>query len=270
MVKDRTYSALESRAKAQQPTAGRAYGYRNGGVIESEAAVVREIFERFADGASTRDVAKVLNARGVPSPGSSWDRVTRRASGWMGSGIRVIIRNERYRGVVHWNTSEWRKDCDSGKRTRHLRPRSEWITHADESLRIVSDDLWSRAQERMRGQQLAPVRSGFRPKYLLSGLLRCDVCHAHYIGVNGREYGCSSHRDGGGCSNAVRVRRDHVQHVIVDPVKDDLLAPARIERMAAEMQIYYAIRPRHCRRERLSSRVSFRNLAPESSACGSG
>lgn len=241
MVKDRTYAALESRAKDKRPTGGRAYGYRDGAVNDDEAAIVCEIFERFADGASTRSIAKELNDRGVPSPGSSWDRVTRRASGWMGSGIRVMVRNERYRGVVHWNTSEWRKDCDSGKRTRVMRERSEWITHTDESLRIVSDDLWDRAQLRMRGPQTA-VRSGFKPKYLLSGILRCDVCHAHYIGVNGREYGCSSHRDGGGCSNAVRVRRDHIQHVLVDPVTDKLLAPARVELMVREMRSYYAER----------------------------
>ena len=25
----------------------------------------------------------------------------------MGSGIRVIVRNERYRGIFWWNASEW-------------------------------------------------------------------------------------------------------------------------------------------------------------------
>jgi hypothetical protein len=30
----------------------------------------------------------------------------------MGSGVRVILHNERHRGVVQWNTSEWRKDPD--------------------------------------------------------------------------------------------------------------------------------------------------------------
>jgi site-specific DNA recombinase len=239
MVKDRTYAALESRAKDKRPTGGRAYGYREGAVVESEAAVVREIFERFAEGASTRTIAKELNARGVPSPGSSWDRITRRASGWMGSGIRVIVRNERYRGVVHWNTSEWRKDCDSGKRSRHPRPRSEWITHTDESLRIVSDQLWQRAQRQTQPSQDVRFRTGGKPKYLLSGLLRCDVCGAHYTITDQRSYGCSSHHDGGGCSNAIRVRRDHIQHVLVDPVKNDLRAPDRVQRIAAEMQSYY-------------------------------
>jgi hypothetical protein len=61
----------------------------------------------------------------------------------------VILHNERYRGVLQWNTSEWRKDPDTGKRRRVMRPRAEWITHVDESLRIISDDLWERAQRAM-------------------------------------------------------------------------------------------------------------------------
>jgi DNA invertase Pin-like site-specific DNA recombinase len=69
MVKDRTYAALESRARSARPTGGKCYGYRNGTVVESEAAIVREIFERFAGGASCRAIAADLNARGVPSPG---------------------------------------------------------------------------------------------------------------------------------------------------------------------------------------------------------
>jgi recombinase len=39
---------------------------------------------------------------------------------------------------------------DTGKRQRVARPRSEWITHTDESLRIVTDELFSRAQRRLR------------------------------------------------------------------------------------------------------------------------
>lgn len=104
----------------------------------------------FQDGASCRTIAAELNARRIPSPGSTWSRTVRRASGWMGSGVRVILNNERYRGVVQGNTSEWRKDPDTGKRRRVMRPHSEWITHVDESLRIVSDDLWERAQRRSR------------------------------------------------------------------------------------------------------------------------
>jgi DNA invertase Pin-like site-specific DNA recombinase len=243
MIKDRTYTALETRARAQRATGGRAYGYRGGKVDKAEAAIVREIFERLADGASTRTIAAELNQRGVSSPGASWDRSIRRASGWMGSGVRVIVLNPRYRGEIVWNQSEWRKDPDSGRRSRIMRPRSEWITHTDESLRIVSDDLWNRAQHRMRPAE-HPARSGGKPKYLLSGLLKCDLCGASFVGISKSMYGCSSSLYGGACSNRVRVRRDKVEQVLVGPIKDDLLAPARVQRMAVEAQAYYAERVR--------------------------
>ncbi|HUN74406.1 MAG TPA: recombinase family protein [Steroidobacteraceae bacterium] len=261
MVKDRTYAALESRAKDRRPTGGRAYGYRDGKIDETEARIVLEIFSRFADGASCRAIAAELNGRRIPSPGSTWKRTERRAQGWMGSGVRVILRNERYRGVVNWNTSEWRKDPDSGKRRRVERPRGAWISHADESLRIIPEELWARVQRRITAapgdEKLRPGGWGERKtrageivvsrKYLLSGLLRCDVCDAHYTIRDSRTYGCSSHFDGEACSNAVRVVRRHIEDVLLrgeESGLSGLLAPQRAALMAKEMQTYYVERLR--------------------------
>jgi len=169
MIRARTHAALESRARAGRSAGGKAYGYRDGKVDKGEAFIVREIFARFGDGASCKAIARELNGRRIPSPGASWNRTERRTSGWMGSGVRVILRNEQYCGVVRWNVCEWRKDPDTGKRQRVERPRSEWITRTDESLRIVSDELWQRAQRRMdSAKDDVRLKSGGRPKYLLS------------------------------------------------------------------------------------------------------
>lgn len=240
MVKDRTYAALESRAKAGRPTGGRAYGYRDGKIDRGEAFIVLELFGKYADGLSPCSIAADLNARRIPSPGASWKRTQRRAGGWLTSGIRVILRNEKYRGVVHWNTSEWRKDPDTGKRKRVMRPRSEWVSFVDESLRIVSDELWERAQLRMRPRNEGKQnRSGGKPKFLLSGLLVCDVCGAHYVITDQRSYSCSSFHNGRACSNHVRVRRDRAEVVLLDPIRKDLLSPERVNLMAKEMRDSY-------------------------------
>jgi len=250
MVKDRTYAALESRAKERKPTGGRAFGYRDGKVDATEAAIVREIFGRYADGESWRQIADELNQRGVPSPGSTWNRSTRRAHGWQGSGVRVILRNERYRGVVHWNCSEWRKDPDTGKRQRVERPREEWISHTDESLRIVSEEIWQRVERRLSRTRLKDdprLKSGGKPKYLLSGLLRCDACGSHYTITAKHRYGCLGHHDGRACSNAVSVGKDEIEGVLLRGPETGLaalLAPERVERIAKEMQDYYVERVR--------------------------
>jgi site-specific DNA recombinase len=68
-----------------------------------QAPIVREIFERFVAGASWAAIARELNSRGIASAGSTWKRTTRRHSGWMGNGVRLILLNPLYTG--HSNAS---------------------------------------------------------------------------------------------------------------------------------------------------------------------
>jgi len=247
MIKDRTFAALESRAHARKPTGGRAFGYVDNQVHSDQAKVVREIFERFADGESCRSIAAVLNARGVPSPGSSWNRTERRAAGWMGSGVRAMLQNERYRGHVIWNSSEWRKDPDSGRRKRVERPKSEWVVHHDESLRIVDEALWRRVQQRFRPDtEDRYSRSGGKAKYVLSGLLVCDKCESHYVMTNAIDYGCAGARDGA-CENHIRVGRRHAEDVLLNSFRNGVLTPTRVEKMRIEMQRYYQARMKEIR-----------------------
>jgi len=197
-------------------------------------------------GASCLAIARELNARGIPSPGSTWKRKARRCKGWMGSAVRVILRNPLYCGRVRWNVSQFVRDPDSGKHQRRRRPKAEWVEHQDESLRIIPDTLFEQAQARTRvaANSDKRLKSGGKAKYLLSGLLICNVCKAHYVIADARSYACSGHWNGGACSNHVRVRRDAIERVILGGVRRDLLAPERVERMAAEMRVAYAERMR--------------------------
>lgn len=73
-------------------------------------------------------------------------------------------------------------------------------------------------------------------RYLLSGLLHCGTCNAHYILHDARSYACSRHK-GGACDNHIRVRRDRLETAILGPLRDEMLAPERVAQMAKEMQI---------------------------------
>lgn len=45
-----------------------------------------------------------------------------------------------------------------------MHPRSEWVTHVDESLRIVSEDLWARAQRRVQPEKDGKrIKTGGKP-----------------------------------------------------------------------------------------------------------
>jgi site-specific DNA recombinase len=208
----------------------------------AQAAIVRQIFERFAGGESCTSIARDLNARGVASPGSTWRRTTRRNSGWMGSGVRVILVNPLYTGAQRWNASRFEKDPDTGKTLRRRRPQSEWVVNQVEALRIVSDALFASAQARTRPMTDTEkhLKAGGRAKYLLSGLLKCEACGAHYVIADKYSYACSSFLNGGACSNEVRVNRVSIEGTILNPVRDQLRDPATVKRMAAEMERDFA------------------------------
>lgn len=264
-LRERVHRGLTGQAQKRYWCGGRPYGYRLKPVMDAskhdaygqparigtvleiddeQAAIVREIFTRFVDGASCLAISRALNTRGIPSPGSTWKRKTRRCKGWMSSAVRVILKNPLYCGRMRWNVSQFVRDPDSGKYKRRRRPKADWVENREESLRIISDELFERAQARTRAAANSDKRlkSGGRARYLLSGLLVCNVCKAHYVIADARSYACSGHWNGGACSNHIRVRRDAVERFILGGVYRELLAPERVEKMASEMRADYAER----------------------------
>ena len=140
--------------------------------------------------------------RGIPSPGSFWKLKKRRAAGWVhttlvGSHSKAsgILRNPIYAGAVTWNKRRGKKFPGTSQRIQHRRPESEWITHADESVRIISNELFEEVRKRLKmaRKKVHANNKGGRPaKYLFSGLLKCAACGGHYVLYNGRQYRCSS------------------------------------------------------------------------------
>jgi DNA invertase Pin-like site-specific DNA recombinase len=238
MVARKTHAALETRAKLRQATGGRAFGFRNGGIDEREAAVVKEIFEEFAHGATARAIAIDLNRRGIPAP--------RSREGWHSTGVRVILRNPRYVGRVIWNQRRWVKDPDSGAYRCSARPPSEWVEYHDEAQRLVSDQLWDQVRRRdrlLRGDDRPRLSRG-RPRYLLSGLMFCAECGRPYTMASNNGYSCAGFHETKRCTNHVYVNREKVEQAILGPVREELLSPARVARMATAMREEYRARMR--------------------------
>jgi hypothetical protein len=62
---------------------------------------------------------------------------------------------------------------------------------------------------------------------------------ARYIMRDARAYACSSFLNGAACANGTHVRRDRVESVLLNPIRNDLLSPERMQRMAKELQQSY-------------------------------
>jgi site-specific DNA recombinase len=246
MVAEKTYSALESRAKRGEPTGGRAYGYR-----ACEADFVRRIFEMYAEGHSPKWIAQTLNGERVPSPGSTWNRATRRRGGWAPSAIAGdprrgigILNNEIYIGRDIWNRSKWIKDPDTGRRRAIPRPKGEWIVREVPELRLISQALWNavKARQSQRQREVGDrIRSGLKqstgrsPRYLFSSILKCKVCGSNYVMADATHYSCSGYVNGRVCSNDQRFRRDEMERRLLAAIRTELLSSRSEERFRAKL-----------------------------------
>jgi site-specific DNA recombinase len=262
-LREQVHRGLTGQAMKNYWCGGRPYGYRLKPILDSsqndaygnparigtvleldpeQASIVREIFERYARGFSHFSIARSLNERGIASPGSTWKRQVRRCRGWVGSAIRVILMNPLYTGLVRWNVSQFVRDPDSGMYKRRRRSRDEWVSHRDEALRIVSDELFEEVQERFRSRANPDkrLRTGGKAKYLLSGLMYCESCGSNYVLGDREKYVCSSYMNGRACTNDIRVRRDTAEAVVLQRVRDQLREPARVAAMISEMQNHLA------------------------------
>ncbi|TKD03424.1 recombinase family protein [Polyangium fumosum] len=243
-ISQRTHEHLMTKARRGLVVGGRVYGYDNaevrGGeqrirveykINEEQAAIIRELFKRYADGEGLRSIVKDLNARRVPPP-----RAGKRGTGsWATSAVWSMLRRERYRGILVWNTRE--KTYKGGTKVRIARDPSEWIRTEVPHLRIVDDELWFAVQARAQAQEHRETRRGAgRPaRHLLSGLARCGQCGGPMTVTNGKRsyetvkvYGCAYSRDRGKtvCANTLRRPVDGINDAVARWISQTVLSEA--------------------------------------------
>ena len=160
---DKTRRGLRGRVEAGKSGGGNAYGYdvvrgydANGEpargdrtINPAEAAVVREIFTRYAAGEAPRKIAFDLNARRIPAPrGGAWSASTLNGNRSRGTGV---LNNEMYVGRLVWNRLSYAKDPETGK--RRSRPNADDAVIAIEApeLAIVPRELWDAVKARQAG-----------------------------------------------------------------------------------------------------------------------
>lgn len=217
---------------------GRAYGYRpvrgypgKPTIDAAEAEVVLRIFRCYAvDGDSPRAIARALNADDIAPPrGKFWRPATIQGNVRRRNGI---LRNQIYAGQIIWNRTQMVQDPDSEKRISRIRPEADWKRAEVPHLRIIPDDLWRLAQERLAARAGKGLRGKRGPKHMLHGLLRCGACGAGMASKGkdrkGRRIICSMVRETGRCSNRRGYYLDTIEQCVVDGLKEKLGTPAAI------------------------------------------
>ena len=215
---------------------GKVYGYRTEeceagkrfAIYEPEARIVREIFSRFAAGWSAGRIVDDLNRRRIPSPrGGKWMVSALVGVDSLGTGM---LNNRLYIGLHIFGRFEWRKDPTTGKRTKRVRPESEWLRAEHPELRVIDEATWDAVRERKRP---FGYRSGGAPaKTLLSGILRCGICGAPMIKSGRSNYCCSvSHNQGRSVCPGLTVSVEDAENAVIRIIRAQLLSPDAVERI---------------------------------------
>ena len=161
------------------------YGYqkdpeRKGHLIidEEAAAIVREIFTKFAQGCGKTAIARSLNDRGIPNPTEYKRRhgfryrvsQAKYSTYWKYRTICDILSNEVYIG----NLVQGKYESVSYK-TKQLRPRRKdsWIIVSNTHEPIIDRELWDRVQG--VSKSLAKARSNGQV-HPLARKVRCAHC----------------------------------------------------------------------------------------------
>lgn len=205
-------------------------------IVPEQAAVVVRIMEMRAAGMSFPQIAKTLNAEGVPAPRRKYKGRIQEC--WVPSSIKEITRNELYHGVRIWNRTEKVLHPTKGRKTKRTKPQSQWIRVDVPGLRIVLEELWDQVQQvnqRMKDliygrRQGGLNRTPASRTYLFSGRMTCGICGGKYSVIIGGHpskvrYGCTNHRFRSTCTNKMTILRNRLEPQLISAISNNLLNP---------------------------------------------
>jgi site-specific DNA recombinase len=179
------------------------------------AEVVRRVFAWVAEGVSSRMVAERLGGLGIPAPDGG------RGGAWVDSTVRRLVKNPLYRGTRRWGRRTRVKGCEL----------AEGVCPA-----IVTVGVWEAAQAGL-ARNFTYAKRNRRREYLLSGLVRCELCGSRYCGTTSsglRVYVCGGRRHKG--CQARQVRADELEAAIWSDCEDFIRAPGAVLEELARKQ----------------------------------
>ena len=141
--------------------------YFNLTINENEAATVRRIFDMYINqGYGAAKIANTLNEEKIK---------TKRNNAWSQVTIASVLKNELYTGRII-NGKEEVKDFLTG--VRKAKDPSEWLVVDKPELRLISDEVFQKAQDTLtsRLEAFNVTRTRESNKHLFSTLIKCTEC----------------------------------------------------------------------------------------------
>lgn len=134
-------------------------------IPNSDAPLVKQIFDYAAEGRSLGYIARTLNESGIRTPTGKY---------WTASRIRTIITNPHYKGFIRYGYYKRKEVPSEGYKTKKIYSfNNNCILVKGLHEGIVSDEEWEKANSFLNS---SPVKKDRELKNPLAGLLVCKKC----------------------------------------------------------------------------------------------
>lgn len=126
------------------------------------APIVKMVFEMYAGGTNSNQIAKHLRSMGIK---------TAEGGPWNVDGVKRMLTNDHYIGMVHWNKRKTIKVVEDGEVVA-TRPRSsDFLVYPGKHQPIIERELWDAVQA-IKGK-LPPVKDRAKHTNPFAGLVVC-------------------------------------------------------------------------------------------------
>jgi len=174
-LSDKVKSVLTAKAKQGQKLGHAPYGYLHNVedhtvyINESEAPVVRRIYEMRLTGVSSLKIVETLNNEGIPAPRSKF---------WRDGVVLGILKNIFYTG----NSEQNKRTCVSYRSGKVVKcPEDEWIRAANTHEAIIPMDVWEQVQAINKGAARPFSERRKAEPGVFAGLLYCSGCNKKLV-----------------------------------------------------------------------------------------
>lgn len=207
---ERVSSVMISRASNGKWNGGRTpYGYSHEKrsteftIVESEAEIITDIFDRYEGGDSLLTITKYLNQRGLR---------TRGGGDWNIQGVWTILSNPFYYGALRYNF----RNESKGKNQWSFRTDDEIVLIENHHPAIITKQQFDACQAILNARNLkrrdTPKTYKRKNCHVFAGLITCGCCgsryratidvpRAHLNGYRQSIYLCARRRKDSGCTN---------------------------------------------------------------------
>ncbi len=213
---------LESARKLQCVGGTRPLGYdvdketKRYIIDEKTAPVVRQIFEKYAKGATEVEIIRWLNDQGI--------RTTKKKP-FTKSSLATLLHNEKYIGVYTYG---------------------DLVRVEDGMPAIVDRETFDKVQELMKVNRRAPSHTWTHQEYILTDKLFCGKCGSPMVGESGFSktgakhcyYSCTGKRKKRTCDKRP-VRQDRIEGEVLKATREMLADEELLDWIADQTYNYY-------------------------------